>query len=73
LFTGKGVINTEVVRVLLLGVLELVIIKEGIRVGDTKKEPCLTLVCGGGRGVFEEKTANETTVGGNSVPVATMM
>mmetsp|Transcript_18598 Transcript_18598/g.34436 ORF Transcript_18598/g.34436 Transcript_18598/m.34436 type:complete len:354 (-) Transcript_18598:9-1070(-) len=66
LLTGEGVVQAEVVRELLLSSLELVIVEEGIRVGNTEEEPGLTLVRIRGRGVLEEQTADETTVRGNS-------
>jgi len=66
LFTRKGVVETEVFGVLLLGKLEFVIIKEGIRVGNSKEQPGLTLVNFGGGGVLGKKTTDESTEGGNT-------
>ena len=66
LFSGKSIVETEVVRELLLGLLELVIIKKGVTVGNTKEQPGFSLVGIGGRGVLSEKTADESTVRGNS-------
>jgi len=66
LFTGKGIVNTEVFGVLLLGKLEFVIVKEGIRVGNSEEQPGLTLVNCSGGGVLGKKTTDESTEGGNS-------
>jgi hypothetical protein len=66
LFTRQSIVDTEVVRVVLLGELEFVIVKKSIRVGNTKEQPGFSLVCAGGRGVFGEKTTDESTVRGNS-------
>jgi hypothetical protein len=66
LFTGQGVVETEVVWVLSKSLLPLVIVEKGIRVGHSKEEPCFSLVGLGGRGVFDEKTTDETTVWGNT-------
>mmetsp|Transcript_15434 Transcript_15434/g.33427 ORF Transcript_15434/g.33427 Transcript_15434/m.33427 type:complete len:349 (-) Transcript_15434:60-1106(-) len=65
-FTGESIVNSEVIRVACLGILELVIIKEGVAVGDSKEQPSLTLVNIGGRGVLEEKTTYESTEGSNT-------
>mmetsp|Transcript_515 Transcript_515/g.331 ORF Transcript_515/g.331 Transcript_515/m.331 type:complete len:338 (-) Transcript_515:21-1034(-) len=66
LFTGKSVVDTEVVWELTLGLLELVIIKESIGVSNSKEEPGFSLVGAGSRGVLEKETADESTVWGNS-------
>jgi hypothetical protein len=60
-FTGESVVNTEVIRELGLGSLELVIVEEGIRVSNSKEQPSLTLVDLSGRGVLGEKTTDEST------------
>ena len=65
-FTGEGVVNTEVIGVTGLGILELVIVKEGVAVGNTEEEPCLALVHFSGGGVLEEETTDESTEGGNT-------
>jgi len=54
LFTGEGVVETEVVGVALLGLLEFVVIKESIRVGNSKEQPGLSLV-GAAAGVSSAK------------------
>merc|ERR1719183_2487385 len=56
LFTRKGVVKAEVIRELLLGLLELVIVKKGVAVGDTEEKPGFTLVSLGSRGIFEKET-----------------
>mmetsp|Transcript_21230 Transcript_21230/g.59076 ORF Transcript_21230/g.59076 Transcript_21230/m.59076 type:complete len:372 (-) Transcript_21230:1819-2934(-) len=66
LLAGEGVVDAEVVWELLLGGLELVIVKEGVAVGDSEEQPGLTLVGLGGWGVLREQTADESTVWGNS-------
>ena len=66
LFTRQSVIDAEVFRVLLLGELEFVIVKEGVRVGNTKEQPGFTLVGGGGGCVFGEQTTDESTVRGDT-------
>ena len=66
LFTGKSVVDTEVFREGLLGGLEFVIVEKSIGVGNTKEQPGFSLVGGSGRGVFGEKTTDESTVRGNS-------
>jgi len=65
LFTGKSVVKT---KSLLLGLLEFVIVKKSVAVGDTKEQPGLSLVGLGGRGVFEKETTDESAVRGNSSP-----
>jgi hypothetical protein len=44
LFTGESVVDTEVIRVLLLCLLELVIVKESIGVSNSEEKPCLSLL-----------------------------
>mmetsp|Transcript_774 Transcript_774/g.1825 ORF Transcript_774/g.1825 Transcript_774/m.1825 type:complete len:343 (-) Transcript_774:65-1093(-) len=66
LLTAEGVVETEVVGVTGLRVLELVVVKEGVRVGNSEEEPGLTLVDISGGGVLEEQTADESTVGGDT-------
>ena len=66
LFTGEGIVKTEVVRELLLDFLEFIVVKESIRVGNTKEQPGLSLVGFGSGGIFDEKTTDESTVGGDS-------
>ena len=66
LLTGKSIVQTEVVRELLLGGLPLVIIKESIAVSDTKEEPGLTLVGIAGGRILDKKAADETAVRGNT-------
>mmetsp|Transcript_8162 Transcript_8162/g.18080 ORF Transcript_8162/g.18080 Transcript_8162/m.18080 type:complete len:391 (-) Transcript_8162:65-1237(-) len=66
LFTGKSVVNAEVVGVLLLGFLEFVVVKKGVRVGNSEEQPGLSLVGTGGGGVLRKQTADESTVRGNS-------
>lgn len=43
LLTAEGVVETEVVGVTGLRVLELVVVKEGVRVGNSEEEPGLIL------------------------------
>ena len=66
LFTAECVVKTEVVGEACLGILEFVIVKESVGVGNTKEEPGLALVDTGGRGVLEEETTDESTEGSNS-------
>jgi hypothetical protein len=66
LFTRKSIVDTEVFGELLLGLLELVIIKKGVAVCDTKEQPSFSLVGLGGRGVFGEQTTDKSTVRSNS-------
>ena len=66
LLTGESVVDAEVVGVGLLGGLELVVVEEGIAVGDTKEQPGLSLVGIGGRGVLSEEATDETAVRGNA-------
>jgi len=66
LFTGESVVKTEVFRVRFLGSLELVIVKKGIRVGNSEEQPSFSLVGTGGRGVLSEETTDESTVRSNS-------
>ena len=66
LLTGKSVVETEVVRVVLLDLLPLVVVEEGVAVGNTKEQPGLALVGVSSRGVLGEQTADESTVRGDT-------
>ncbi len=66
LFTGKGVVDTKVIGESGLGLLELVIVKKGVGVGNSEEKPCLSLVCLGGGGLLVKETTDESTVRGNS-------
>mmetsp|Transcript_29335 Transcript_29335/g.39151 ORF Transcript_29335/g.39151 Transcript_29335/m.39151 type:complete len:255 (-) Transcript_29335:583-1347(-) len=66
LLTGKSVIQSEVIGVVLLHNLPFVIVQQSIRVGNTKEEPCLSLVSITSRGVLGKQSADETSVGGNT-------
>jgi len=66
LFTAEGVVDAEVLGVLLLGFLEFVIVQESIAVSDTKEQPSLALVGAGGRGVFGKETTDESSVRSNT-------
>jgi hypothetical protein len=61
LFTGEGIVQTEVGRELCLGGLELVVVEESIDVGNSEEQPGLTLVGSGSWGVLRKETADETT------------
>ena len=65
LFAGESVVETEIVGVLLLDRLPLVIVEEGITVGDAEEKPGLALVSIGGGRVLDKKATDETTVGSN--------
>ena len=66
LFTRQSVVETKVFGVLFKGLLPLVIVKQSVAIGNTQKQPGLTLVGLGGGGVFSKETTDETTVGGDS-------
>ena len=66
LFTGEGVVKSEVIGVTRLGILELIIVKEGVAVGNAEEEPGLALVYVSDGSVLEEETTDEATEGGNS-------
>ena len=66
LLAGKGVVNTEVVGVLLLHGLPLVVVQEGVGVGNAEEEPGEALEGLAGRGVLHEEAADEGTVRGNA-------
>jgi hypothetical protein len=66
LLTGEGVVKTEVVGETSLGILEFIIVEEGVGVGNTEEEPGLALVDTGGGSVLEEETTDESTEGGDS-------
>mmetsp|Transcript_42874 Transcript_42874/g.130419 ORF Transcript_42874/g.130419 Transcript_42874/m.130419 type:complete len:611 (+) Transcript_42874:1500-3332(+) len=66
LLPRQSVVDAEVVRELLLGLLELVIVKEGIAVGDAEEEPRLAFVDLSGGGVLNEEAADKSTVRGDS-------
>ncbi len=66
LLARESVVETEVVGESRLGVLELVVVEEGVRVGHSEEEPGLSLVGVGGGRVLEEETAHEAAEGGDS-------
>mmetsp|Transcript_21509 Transcript_21509/g.32028 ORF Transcript_21509/g.32028 Transcript_21509/m.32028 type:complete len:348 (+) Transcript_21509:155-1198(+) len=66
LFTGQGVVQTEVFGVLLLGSLEFIIVQKGITVGNTQEKPGFSLVGASGRSVLNKETSDKTTVGSNT-------
>jgi hypothetical protein len=66
LFTRKSIVQTEVLGITSLSILELVIVKKSIGVGNSEEQPCLTLVGGSGGGVLEEETTDERTEGGDT-------
>jgi len=49
-----------------LGLLELVIVKKGIGVSNSKEEPCLSLVGSSSWGLLVKEATDESTVRGNS-------
>ena len=68
LLAREGVIEAEVAGKSGLGVLEFVVVEEGVGVGDSEEEPRLSLVGVGGGGVLEEEAADESSEGGDSGP-----
>merc|ERR1719384_359807 len=66
LLPRQGVVQAEVVGVPGLGVLELVVVEEGVAVGDAEEEPGLALVGVGGGRVLEEQAADEAAEGSNA-------
>mmetsp|Transcript_14041 Transcript_14041/g.20423 ORF Transcript_14041/g.20423 Transcript_14041/m.20423 type:complete len:349 (-) Transcript_14041:121-1167(-) len=66
LFTGKGVVDAKVLWESGLGLLELVIVKKGIGVSNSKEEPCLSLVGSSSWGLLVKEATDESTVRGNS-------
>ena len=66
LFTRKGVVDSKVLRESTLGLLEFVVVKEGIAVSNSQEQPSFSLVGLGGRGVLVEKTTDESTVRGDT-------
>mmetsp|Transcript_5995 Transcript_5995/g.10231 ORF Transcript_5995/g.10231 Transcript_5995/m.10231 type:complete len:380 (+) Transcript_5995:74-1213(+) len=59
---AERVVEAEVVRVLLLDRLELVIVEEGVRVGDAKEEPRKALVRLGSRSLLNKEALPERAV-----------
>jgi len=66
LFTREGIVQTEVIGEASLGILEFIIVKEGITVGNAQEEPGLTLVHASGGCILKEETTDETTEGGDT-------
>mmetsp|Transcript_20560 Transcript_20560/g.31201 ORF Transcript_20560/g.31201 Transcript_20560/m.31201 type:complete len:217 (-) Transcript_20560:388-1038(-) len=66
LLTREGIVQTEVLRETSLGILELVIVKEGVAVGNSKEQPRLTLVHIGSRSLLHKEPTHKSTEGSNS-------
>lgn len=66
LLAGQGVIESEVIGEAGLGILEFVVVEEGVGVGHSQEEPGLSLVDARGGGVLEEETADESAEGGDA-------
>lgn len=65
-FTGESIVKLELVWVSLKDVLPLVVVQEGILVGNTKEQPGSALVSLGGRGVLHEESSQERSVRSNT-------
>jgi hypothetical protein len=70
LFTRKSIVDTEVLGELLLGLLELVIVKKSIDVGNTKASPLYALAAGVSSA---KRRRTNPRYGAIPVPVATIM
>mmetsp|Transcript_9288 Transcript_9288/g.14662 ORF Transcript_9288/g.14662 Transcript_9288/m.14662 type:complete len:383 (-) Transcript_9288:62-1210(-) len=66
LLTGESNIVAELVRVLLLHALPVLVVEEGVGVGDTEEEPGETLELVGSLSILDKETAKESTVRGNT-------
>ena len=66
LFTRKGVVDSKVFGESALGLLEFVVVKESITVGNSQEQPSFSLVGLGSRCIFVEEATDESTVRSNS-------
>mmetsp|Transcript_9287 Transcript_9287/g.16635 ORF Transcript_9287/g.16635 Transcript_9287/m.16635 type:complete len:203 (+) Transcript_9287:68-676(+) len=66
LFSRQSIIQTEVIWEASFDILELIIIQESIRIGNTKEEPSLTLVCFRSWSFLKKEAPDKPTIRSNS-------
>mmetsp|Transcript_17388 Transcript_17388/g.29499 ORF Transcript_17388/g.29499 Transcript_17388/m.29499 type:complete len:273 (+) Transcript_17388:773-1591(+) len=66
LLTRQSIVQSELIWVLLLHGLPLVVVQQGITVGNSQEQPCLSLVGIGSRCILHKQTPDETSVRSDS-------